>query len=1107
MTTPKAKPAQVALLLGLALACATAALFGWASLGYAQSQPGEDTGVQRPARGQPAYKPDEVLVRFKPGVPKPAMEAAHGAVRAQLLRSYTSAPRLQLVRLPAGIKVREALRAYRSNPDVLYAQPNYIHRAQVMPNDPQFSQMWGLHNTGQAGGGVDADIDAPEAWDITKGSSNVVVVIIDTGVDFNHPDLSPNMIQLEFNCSDGLDNDSNGFIDDCRGIDTFNGDTNPFDDHGHGTHVSGTIGAAGNNNMGVVGVNWTVKLAACKFLGGEGFGFTSGAIDCLDYVAALKDAGVNVVATNNSWGGGPFEQALFDAIDEQRQRGILFIAAAGNAAADNDSFQNFPSNYYVPNVIAVAAGTRNDALAGFSSFGRHTVHLAAPGQEILSTTPGNTYSTFNGTSMATPHVAGVAALLKAQDPSRDGKAIKNLILAGGVDVADFSQTITGKRLNAHGAMTCADSTLLSRLQPVRDGVPGAVGEPIELAVLHINCAAPNGNVQVTVEPGGSTLTLFDDGNGADQQAGDGIYSGEFTPTQAGFTALEFPDGSTVNVLIPSAEPYVLFDLESEPGFTAQQFGDTFNWNSTSNRGNDPGHSPVTSFYFGDPTRFTYNCGSDPVVACHEAGLLTSPPITLGPGPHLLAFNYFLESEPGFDFAAAYVFDGADFFLLLHNFDGGLEINTGQWHQAVADLSPFAGQTVQIAFYFDTLDALFNDFEGWYVDDVIVDGQNIGLSAQGAAVAEGESGTSPLDFAVRLSRASQDTVTVNFATADGSATAPEDYQAASGMLTFMPGETLKTVSVLVNGDTTREPDETFSLDLSGASNAVVAVGAASGVILHDEPNALPTVNAGPDQTLPFNATLPDPPFAVANVMLSGSASDADGDPLTFAWKRDAGTLATGATATVPLATGVHNLRLEVSDGIEVATDNLVVTVTDFDLFPNPFERTILAGQSTTFTISGLPLFGPFNVPVTLSCPGPLPVGVTCSFSPATVTPGAGGAISTLTIRTAGPAAQGLPNPFEDSSQKPFYALWLLLPGLVGLALMGRRGRPTTLAALGLLLVLATSTTGCGGGSSAPTAFTAPSVRTPSGSHAILVQGSVSVTGGTVNKQINVTLNVQ
>src|SRR5438876_10687398 len=262
---------------------------------------------------------------------------------------------------------------------------------------------------------------------------------------------------------------------------------------------------------------------ACKFLAATGSGTTADAIDCLEYVKLMKDRGIDVVATNNSWGGGGFSQSLFDAIEALLQRGILFVAAAGNNGTNNDTTPFYPAGYNLPNVISVAATTRTDALASFSNFGRQTVDLGAPGAAILSTTPGNTYSVFSGTSMATPHGTGVAALLKAQDPSRDWRAIKNLILAGGDPNFSLTNTITQRRLNARGALACANSTVRSRLRPVGATIPGTVGAPIALAMLNIICVIQYGTVTVCVSHVGLTVKLPDYGLGFVMTLGDGFY--------------------------------------------------------------------------------------------------------------------------------------------------------------------------------------------------------------------------------------------------------------------------------------------------------------------------------------------------------------------------------------------------------------------------------------------------------------------------------------------------------------------------------------------------------------------------------------------------------
>jgi len=464
---------------------------------------------------------------------------------------------LQLVQIPAGTPLKRAIAAYRKNPAVEYVEPNYRVKALATPNDPNdplFPQMWGLENTGQSSGTPGADISATKAWSLSTGSSNVVVAVIDTGLDYTHPDLMNNVFRNTADCNNnGVDDDGDGYVDDCYGIAPVYGSSDPMDDVGHGTHVAGTIGASGNNGVGVTGVNWNVTLLPCKFLDSSGGGTNADAIACLDYVSALKDRGVNIVATHNSWGGGEYSQALYDAIKGQMDRGILFVAAAGNDFSDDDALPTYPANYDLPNIIAVAATNRLDQFTGFSNVGRHTVALAAPGDFILSTWVGGGYQLLSGTSMSSPHVTGVAALLKAQDPSRDWRTIKNLILTGGDTVAATASTITGKRLNAYGAMTCASSPIAARLEPTTNTLSATVGSPITLRYLNINCATAAGGVQVTVPETGETIALTDDAQGRDIAAGDGVYSGQWTPTKRGSYTLTYPNGD--NAVVTVLGPY------------------------------------------------------------------------------------------------------------------------------------------------------------------------------------------------------------------------------------------------------------------------------------------------------------------------------------------------------------------------------------------------------------------------------------------------------------------------------------------------------------------------------------------------------------------------
>ena len=499
------------------------------------------------------YVQDRVLVRFRPAVSAADMQAAHAAAGFRVLNDVSVVDRLQVVQLAPGANVHDAIRMYRNNPSVLYAEPDYIVQITGVPNDPFFSTQWNLQNTGQNGGTVGADIHATEAWNITTGNAGVVVAVLDTGIDYNHPDLAPNV----WSAPNGFATSSiNGIPVQCpagaHGLNVVDSSCDPFDDNGHGTHVSGIMGAVGNNGTGVAGVNWAVQILPCKFITANGSGDISHALACLSFIKQMKESGVNIIVSNNSWGGGQVSQSLQDAIAAQMADGILFVASAGNDFSDNDLFPTFPANTFLPNVISVAASTRTDDLVAFSNQGRHTVHLAAPGVEILSTTPFNTYSIFSGTSMAAPHVAGVAALLKAQDPTRDWRAIKNLLLTGGDTLPTMAPTITQKRLNAFGAMTCTNSAVQRRLLPVPGTIAASVGGPVVLSFLNINCAQPGGNVSVTVTPGNQTISLVDDGTGNDQAAGDGIYTGQFNPTALGNYALQFPDGTTVNVEVLSA---------------------------------------------------------------------------------------------------------------------------------------------------------------------------------------------------------------------------------------------------------------------------------------------------------------------------------------------------------------------------------------------------------------------------------------------------------------------------------------------------------------------------------------------------------------------------
>lgn len=349
---------------------------------------------------------------------------------------------------------------------ISYAEPNYIYKAigvrnRVLSSDPKFGDLWGLKNTGKnepasSGGNssptgkAGADVDALRAWQITKGDKRVKIAVIDTGVDYNHPDLKNNMWvnQAELNGSPNVDDDGNGYIDDIHGYDFANNDGDPMDGNGHGTHCSGTIAATHDNGIGVAGVMANASIVAVKFLSDAGSGTTVDAIKAVDYATKL---GVDIMS--NSWGGGGFSQALFDAIKNAQSKGIVFTAAAGNSSTNNNTTPHYPSNYELENVISVAAHNYNDTLATFSCYGSRTVHVAAPGRNILSTIPGNRYAVYSGTSMATPHVSGVVGLYLAQNGKTNVRELREKLMKSSVGAPSYNRkTLGGGRVNAYNLL-------------------------------------------------------------------------------------------------------------------------------------------------------------------------------------------------------------------------------------------------------------------------------------------------------------------------------------------------------------------------------------------------------------------------------------------------------------------------------------------------------------------------------------------------------------------------------------------------------------------------------------------------------------------------------
>ena len=460
-----------------------------------------------------------------------------------------------------------------------YAEPNFLYRplTAVLPSDPLFGLLYAENNTGQSGGTPDADVDAPEAWALTTGSPRTTVAVLDTGVDYTHPDLylnvwinqaeTPATVRAALTDVDGdgritfrdlnnsanigpgkitdlngngridggdllrpagqggwadkTDAGANGYVDDLIGWDFVGNDNDPIDvtaeGGGHGTHVAGTVGAVGNNGVGVAGVAWATQLMPLRFLGSSG-GTSSAAAAAIRYAAAN-----GAVVSNNSWGGPSYSQAIYDAIDYARRRGQVFVAAAGNDGSNNDAVASYPGNYALDNVVAVAATDRSDRLAGFSNYGRTTVDLAAPGVEIASAYPGGQYVYMSGTSMAAPHVSGAFALLLDREPSLSTVAAIGRVV-GSVDplAALGTVTVTGGRLNVYRAVLPPDAAgpFVTAMTPNRTGAP-AVGsvrvtfseaiDPATFTAADVSVTGPTGAAMAVngVAPVGTTGTGFD----------------------------------------------------------------------------------------------------------------------------------------------------------------------------------------------------------------------------------------------------------------------------------------------------------------------------------------------------------------------------------------------------------------------------------------------------------------------------------------------------------------------------------------------------------------------------------------------------------------------
>jgi subtilisin family serine protease len=402
----------------------------------------------------------EVLVKFRPGVSGAEIRRITERLNDRVEDEIESVSGLSAIDDLDNLDAESIAAEYRALPEVEYAEPSYEISLDhdgggfkhLHPNDARFSEQWALDNDGRNGGKEGADIGALRAWVKTTGEDDIVVAVLDSGVDYTHSDLQNNIWVRPDNIRQYADREL-GSIEDIHGYNAVENTGDPMDENGHGTHCAGIIGAEGGNEIGISGVNWKVKIMPLKFMNAGGFGTSKDAIEAINYVIDRKRAGVNVRVISASWGSKMPSRALEDVIREAHEAGILFVAASGNDGVNMDQWPQYPAAYKLANVISVAALNRRDELASFSNYGARSVHVAAPGANILSTWLGNEYEERSGTSMATPMVSGVAALVLSNRPQLSVDELRSVLLKAVDKLPVLNGKIsTGGRISAARAV-------------------------------------------------------------------------------------------------------------------------------------------------------------------------------------------------------------------------------------------------------------------------------------------------------------------------------------------------------------------------------------------------------------------------------------------------------------------------------------------------------------------------------------------------------------------------------------------------------------------------------------------------------------------------------
>ena len=509
------------------------------NLNRADKQAAQNPSVPHVLINGHAVHPSRILLSAVPNTP---MAASRHFLESHGLEIVDAMDTMTMVELAGNAEAPnrsetlvETIKVVRASGLFAYAEPDYVVSLNLEPTDAAYldGRLWGLKNSTTG-----IDIDAARAWGLTTGSSNVIVAVIDTGIRYTHRDLASRMWRNAGEIAgNGIDDDNDGFIDNIFGIDAHNKDGDPMDDHSHGTHCAGTIGASANDGYEHVGVAWNVRLMACKFLSAEGSGYTSDAIRCIDW-AVSKGAKV----LSNSWGGGGYSQAMFDAIARAKSNGVLFVVAAGNDGSNNDSVPSFPANYDLDNVISVAAVDMNGGLVWWSNFGPNTVDLGAPGVGIYSTTADtdDSYAIYSGTSMACPHVAGAAALLLSYQPGITLADMRARLISTTRPLASLSgKTVSGGMLHVYYTLAGqGDGTL--ELAISADPIPLRGGTTAKFVVAVTDLFPVLGASVTGSLTGIGSMNLKDDGVLPDAVASDGKYTGKYLiPTDTALTSVQF----------------------------------------------------------------------------------------------------------------------------------------------------------------------------------------------------------------------------------------------------------------------------------------------------------------------------------------------------------------------------------------------------------------------------------------------------------------------------------------------------------------------------------------------------------------------------------------